>query len=96
MIPKIRVIGYLNDLWRYQMNDSTWTWISGNNTVNQPSVYGEKGISNANNHPGARAGAIGWYDSLRKVFWLFGGDTGSGLFVQPLYKIFAHNSHFIT
>ena len=71
--------GPLNDLWRYRVNDSTWTWISGNNTVYQPSIYGEKGVTNSNNHPGARNSPLGLYDSLRQVFWLFGGHgTGYG------------------
>ena len=55
------------------MNDSTWTWIAGSNTVNQPGVYGEKGISSPTNHPGSRNGAVGWYDNLRQELWLFGG-----------------------
>ena len=79
------------------MNDSTWTWISGNNTLNEPSIYGEKGVSSPTNQPGARYAAVGWYDSLRQVFWLFGGigygNEGSGLFVQPLCQIITHNSH---
>jgi len=56
------------------MNDSTWTWISGSNILNQPGVYGEKGIASTGNHPGARYGAVGWYDSLKEEFWLFGGS----------------------
>ena len=56
------------------MNDSTWTWIAGSNTINQPAFYGEKGKANTTNMPGARYGAVGWYDSLRQEFWLFGGD----------------------
>jgi len=60
------------DLWRYRMNDSTW--ISGSDTINQPGIYGEKGIANTVNVPGGRYGATGWYDSLRQEFWVFGGD----------------------
>jgi len=56
------------------MNDSTWTWISGSNTTNQPGVYGEKGIASIENVPGGRYGAVGWYDSLKEEFWLFGGN----------------------
>jgi len=55
------------------MNDSTWTWISGSNTVNQLGVYGEKGKANTTNMPGSRFGAVGWFDSLRQELWLFGG-----------------------
>ena len=70
-------IELFNDLWRYRVNDSTWTWISGSNIPNQPGVYGEKGIPSVDNYPGARRYAVGWYDSLREEFWLFGG-YGSG------------------
>ena len=63
----------LNDLWRYRINDSTWTWISGSDSIDQPGVYGEKGNASSENVPGARYGAVGWYDSLRQEFWLFGG-----------------------
>ena len=63
----------LNDLWRYRLNDSTWTWISGSNTTNQRGVYGEKGTASTEYVPGARGSAVGWYDSLRQEFWVFGG-----------------------
>ena len=56
------------------MNDSTWTWVSGNNTINQPGKYGVKGTPNPSNLPGSRFGAFGWYDSSRQEFWLFGGS----------------------
>ena len=55
------------------MNDSTWTWLSGN-IGNNTGVYGEKGKASPNNHPGARREAVGLYDSLREEFWLFGGN----------------------
>jgi len=55
------------------MNDSTWTWMSGSNSTNQPGVYGEKGNPNASNVPGARYEVVGWYDSLRQELWFFGG-----------------------
>ena len=55
------------------MNDSTWTWMSGSNRTDQRGVYGTQGIASPNNYPGARTQAVGWYDSLREEFWLFGG-----------------------
>ena len=56
------------------MSDDTWTWIAGDNTSNPLAVYGEKGIADPSNAPGGRRDAVGWYDSLRQQFWLFGGD----------------------
>ena len=58
------------------MNDSTWTWISGSNTIEQPGIYGTKGTADTKNVPGARGGALGWYDSTGDEFWLFGGSSG--------------------
>ena len=55
------------------MNDSTWTWISGSDTTNQPGEYGEIGNGSTENIPGGRYNAAGWYDDLRNEFWLFGG-----------------------
>ena len=67
------MIEYGNDLWRYRINDSTWTWISGSNIADQQGVYGEKGNGSTDHYPGARWIALGWYDDLREEFWLLGG-----------------------
>ena len=50
-----------------------WTWISGNNTINQNGIYGIQGISSSNNIPGSRYGSISWIDSLNNNLFLFGG-----------------------
>jgi len=63
----------LGDLWRFIVNDSTWTWISGSSMHRQPAVFGEKGVPSTDYTPGTRQNGIGWYDSLREEFWLFGG-----------------------
>ena len=60
----------MNDLWKY--SNGEWTWISGNNTVNTPGIYGTKGISSSSNYPGARYSQVGGVDSSGS-FWLFGG-----------------------
>jgi len=65
--------GHLNDLWRYEVNNNTWTWMGGSTTTNKAGVYGVKGNASIENVPGSRRGAFGWYDSLRQEFWLFGG-----------------------
>ena len=61
----------LNDLWKY--SNGEWTWISGNNTINTPGIYGIHGIPSTSNYPGARYHAIGGIDSSGS-FWLFGGN----------------------
>ena len=50
-----------------------WSWIYGSNTDNHPGIYGEKGTDKNNYVPGARSGAVGWFDSVNRELWLFGG-----------------------
>lgn len=64
------------------MNESTWTWVSGNSTPNQSGVFGEIGKASTEYYPGARSGAVGWYDSTVREFWLFGGSFFTDLFTD--------------
>jgi N-acetylneuraminic acid mutarotase len=49
-----------------------WTWLSGSSTVNQPGIYGTRGVASAANVPGARDHAVSWTDTAGNL-WLFGG-----------------------
>src|SRR5439155_9389267 len=51
------MLGYLNDLWKY--DGANWTWMAGDNTANAPAHYGTKGSGVPANTPGARGGAAG-------------------------------------
>jgi hypothetical protein len=53
---------HFNDLWRFDENH-TWTWVSGDNTLDQKSVL---------SCPGAREGSTTWTDASGN-FWLLGG-----------------------
>ena len=57
-------------MWKYDGNN--WIWISGSNIRNQQGNYGQQGISNSSNIPGARGWSISWIDNNNN-FWLFGG-----------------------
>jgi N-acetylneuraminic acid mutarotase len=46
--------GYRNDLWRYDISTSEWTWMSGSDIADQTGNYGTKGTPDAANIPGAR------------------------------------------
>jgi N-acetylneuraminic acid mutarotase len=65
-------IGQINDLWRFDPATSEWTWVSGSSVRNQPGVYGELGIADPSNVPGARVGATAGTDADGNL-WLFGG-----------------------
>jgi N-acetylneuraminic acid mutarotase len=65
-------IGQLNDLWKYNPTTNQWTWVSGDNAIDQRGVYGTKGVAAAGNKPGSRSRAVSWRDAAGN-FWLFGG-----------------------
>ncbi len=49
-----------------------WTWINGDNQVDQPGNYGHKGVESPTNKPGSRGYGSNWIDA-KGNFWLFGG-----------------------
>ena len=50
-----------------------WTWMGGNMSINQYGVYGTLGVSSPSNVPGARYGAVGWFNLTDGSAWIFGG-----------------------
>lgn len=65
-------VGQLNDLWKYNITNKTWTWVSGVAAINSKGTYGTKGVESSTNTPGARDGALSWTDAQGNL-WLFGG-----------------------
>ena len=65
--------GHLNDLWKFNVTTSQWTWITGSNTLNQHGVYGTIYQAAAINTPGGRMGSAAWFDA-EGFLWLFGGQ----------------------
>ncbi|NHI94347.1 MAG: galactose oxidase [Candidatus Lokiarchaeota archaeon] len=65
-------IGSLNDLWRFNVTTTKWTWVSGNYSVDNKGTYGTKGVADADNVPGARFASASWTDADGNL-WLFGG-----------------------
>lgn len=78
-----------NDLWLYTASTEQWTWMSGNNTVNNRGVYGTKGVVAATNVPGARMAQSITTDNSGNV-WLFGGYGFDGVgtlgYLNDLWK----------
>ena len=79
-------------MWRYDVTNSTWTWMSGDSTAKHPGIYGEKGNGSPSNTPGSRFAPSGWYDSLNQEFWVFGGygcgnDTEQGTTVVAVVAV---------
>jgi N-acetylneuraminic acid mutarotase len=66
--------GFLNDLWKFNIASSQWTWVGGSNVVGAAGVYGTEGTSSSANVPGGRQSAAAWTDSSGN-FWLMGGGN---------------------
>jgi N-acetylneuraminic acid mutarotase len=90
-------LGYLNDLWKFNMATSQWTWMSGSNIVNSSGVYGTMGVADPTNLPGARAAAISWSDSTGNL-WLMGGGGYDGVgvvgYLSDLWKYNTSNGQW--
>jgi len=63
--------GRLNDLWKYNIIDDTWTWVSGTDLRYQAGIYGEQGVDDPDNAPGSRTNSVTW--KLGADLWMFGG-----------------------
>jgi N-acetylneuraminic acid mutarotase len=74
---------YLNDLWRYDPDNNTWTWVNGSDKVGKKGKYGAKGMTAEENVPGARYDGVAWMDNIGNL-WLFGG-YGHGNSGRPGY-----------
>jgi len=61
-----------NDLWKYNSNTNTWTWVNGTSTTNTAGIYGTQGVASSTNIPGPRESSVAWMDASGKL-WLFGG-----------------------
>jgi len=66
------VLGELDDLWVFDPATEQWTWIAGNNIVNQIGIYGTQGVASPANVPGGGNGGLTWVDSTGRLL-LFGG-----------------------
>jgi hypothetical protein len=64
-----------NELWEYTPSTQQWRLAAGSSSPNAAAVWGSKGVASAGAVPGAREGAVGWFNYPDGTFWLFGGDT---------------------
>lgn len=65
-------IGYVNDLWKYDLVLNHWVWVKGDSVFNFTQKFGVKGVENSlNNLPGRFRSAF-WKDNEGN-FWVCGG-----------------------
>src|ERR1043165_1992636 len=83
--------GVMNDAWKYDIGDGTWTWMSGSANMGSPGTAGQVGIASVNNNPSARGTNFSWKDSDDN-FWLVGGTTNLSL--TPIFSdVWMFNPH---
>jgi len=74
-------LGALNDLWKFNPQDGTWTWKNGPATANHAGVYPIGKSSKVAISPGSRYNAVAWVDPAGFLY-LFGGYGYDGAGVQ--------------
>ena len=65
----------LSDLWRYSVNDTIWTWMSGSDGTSNSyfATYGLQGIESSTVMPGGRRMPGFFYNASAGVFYIHGG-----------------------
>ncbi|MEP7127472.1 MAG: kelch repeat-containing protein [Chitinophagales bacterium] len=72
MFGGVNAFGAWNDLWKYDMDSNTWTWVKGPDTWDVAGSYGEIGVPSPANNPPPRGESASWIDANNDL-WLFGG-----------------------
>ena len=75
----------LNDLWKYNPSENSWSWVNGDSTLTIFGRFDTQGVSDAKTQPGSRGSSDSWTDSSDDL-WLFGGDYYSGP-INDLWKL---------
>jgi hypothetical protein len=78
-------VGYLNDLWMFNVATTDWTWVAGDKLIDQPGVYGTLGAGDPSNTPGGRTWPANWTDAAGN-FWLLGGEQVRGNDLNDLWE----------
>jgi len=81
---------FLNDLWKYDVADNQWRWVSGVNTGLGYATYGTQGVPDPANIPGARQSTWSDWVGNDSSFWLFGGQghvaSGTRGFLNDIWR----------
>lgn len=75
-----------NDLWKYNPQTKTWTWMHGSDQSFQSdnkAIYGMLGTPAAQNTPGGRYFGTGFKDKSGNL-WLFSGNKGNDLWMYDI------------
>ncbi len=65
--------GTLNDLWKYNISNSQWTWVKGSSTPSNYGTYGTLGLASSSSVPGSRDNNVNYAFDATGNIWLMGG-----------------------
>jgi|tagenome__1003787_1003787.scaffolds.fasta_scaffold20968785_1 hypothetical protein len=77
--------GPMNDVWKFPLAGTTWTFVSGSTTNGSGPNFGTQGIPDVANVPGSRAFATSWQAPSGDV-WVLGGERLGGALYTDLWK----------
>ena len=75
--PDGQTRGALAEMWKFSIASGQWALVSGDGTVDAPSVYGTLGVASASNTPGGRIFDVAWQTAPGEVF-MYGGESYQG------------------
>ena len=77
-------IGYLGDLWSFNITSNLWTWLSGTDRldmVNLTDTYGTFRVSSPKNEPESRKSHSMIFDRTHNLLIVHGGESKFGKFI---------------
>ena len=79
--------GTMDDLWKFNIADTEWTWMKGSDLINGTISYGTKGVEDSTNQlPPREETNAAWTDNNNNL-WIFGGLEGaSDYMMDDLWK----------
>ncbi|WP_317897909.1 LamG-like jellyroll fold domain-containing protein [Aurantibacillus circumpalustris] len=83
-------IGYLNDVWKFNVSTSQWTWMNGSNTQDATTLAGTQSVPSLTASPGGRHLSSLWSDANDNMY-VHGGSGMSFGGPQQLNDTWKYN-----
>lgn len=81
------ILGYLNDLWRWDSVAKSWTWMAGSSLTGQGGNYGTVLVTLPTNSPGGRYAYGIAFNPKSGMLYIFGGNgVGSYVVLNDLWQ----------
>lgn|ERR1035437_6309681 len=78
--------GTMEDLWKFNIADTEWTWMKGSDINSTAGNYGTKGVEDSTNQPPSREETNATWTDNNNNLWIFGGEDAVPQVVSDLWK----------